>query len=144
MSFKFFLIGSALLFCMMGSSGYATPFTLTITGIQNDKGVVRASLYTSESAYDKRSKEDAYKIAALPIQNHQAVWNIDLPDGNYALLFFHDEDNDKIFKKNMLGIPQEGYGFSGTSQDKKPSFKDALFPVDASHTTMTVQMKYWN
>ena len=48
-----------------------------------------------------------------------------LPEGEYAIAIYHDENGDKKCNTNMIGIPKEGYGF--TRLDKiwsLPKFDD--------------------
>ncbi len=56
----------------------------------------------------------------------------DLEAGNYALKFFHDENNNGTMDKNIFGIPKEAFGFSNDAKLNfgPPDLEDMLFRVD--------------
>lgn len=127
------------------SSG-TSDLTIYITGLRSNQGVVRASLYNSPDGYATQTPAGAFHTAALPIRGDTAVWRLkNVPTGDYAVLFFHDEDNSGVMNKNLLGIPKEGYGYSGNSGSKThvPSWDVAKFHVDAQHKTASMTMLYW-
>lgn len=139
------LITILSVFCFI-SVAYAETYTVRIVGLKNDSGVVRISLYNSASTYKSQSKAQSFRVGVVPVHNHQAIWKIsNIPAGDYALLFYHDDDNSNQFKKNFLGIPTVGYGYSGNSRSKTslPSFDNAKFTFDASHKSVTAHMLYW-
>lgn len=148
------VVASSLLLCAFGQSALAanssagtTSLTIHIVDLRNNQGTVKISLYNSASGYATQSKAGAYKIAALPIRNNQAVWQIkNLPPGQYSVLFFHDEIGTGVMEKNMLGIPKEGYGWSGGNggKSKVPPFEQTSFSVVAGQNNrVTGHMLYW-
>lgn len=123
----------------------ADTYTVYVDNIKNDSGVVRISLYNSPSTYKTRSKEQSFRVGVIPIKNHRAVWRLsNIPSGDYAVLFYHDEDNSNAFKKNFIGIPIDGYGYSGSaSKTSVPPYDNAKFRFDPQHKSVTVHMLYW-
>lgn len=55
----------------------------------------------------------------------------DLPVGDYAIRFFHDENNNGALDTNWIGIPTEAFGFSNDVQVRfgKPPLADMIFHV---------------
>ena len=78
----------------------------------------------------------------LKVINQKAHFTISLPDGNYAISCFHDEDDNEVLTTNFLGIPKEPYGFSNNARGKfgPPSLKDQLFSVK-NDTTLTIILR---
>ena len=56
---------------------------------------------------------------------------------------YHDENKDGKINKNLILIPQEGYGFSNNIKPrfKAPSFKHAAF-VLSNDTTIQIKLRY--
>ncbi|TNE55356.1 MAG: DUF2141 domain-containing protein [Bacteroidetes bacterium] len=57
-----------------------------------------------------------------------------LPRGTYAIAVFHDENDNAILDKNLLGIPLEKYGFSNNARAtfSAPSFQEASFNLNTN------------
>ncbi len=64
--------------------------------------------------------------------------------GRYALAFYHDEDGDGRFNRNLVGLPTEGYGFSRDAPATfgLPDFADVVFTAGAGSTTLEATMRY--
>lgn len=52
--------------------------------------------------------------------------------GDYAMRFFHDENNNGVMDKNWLGIPTEAFGFSNDAKLSlgPPDIEDMIFTVE--------------
>jgi len=64
------------------------------------------------------------------IKGRRVTWVIDkLPFGDYAIACYHDENDNKHYDLNSLGIPREDYGFSNDVRGRfaPPSFEEARF-----------------
>ncbi|GEA12408.1 DUF2141 domain-containing protein [Alteromonas sp. KUL49] len=59
--------------------------------------------------------------------------------GEYALRYFHDENDNGQMETNMFGIPTEGYGFSNNAQPNfgPASYSQIKFVVAAEMTKIT-------
>ncbi len=55
----------------------------------------------------------------------------DIPEGEYSISVFHDENKNGEIDKNSFGIPKESYGFSNNIMGMfgPPSFEEAKFKV---------------
>lgn len=99
-----------------------------INNFESDRGVVLVGLYNSTTTF----MEKEYKGEILKIKDKQVVLNFsDLPDGSYAILVVHDEDENGELSTNFIGIPKEKYGASNNAPSKfgPPKWKDAKFEV---------------
>ena len=67
-----------------------------------------------------------------------------VPPGIYAIMVFHDANNNNQFDKNFLGIPKEGYGASGNNLPfaSAPAFNANKFEVkDGVLTTLNIRLR---
>ena len=113
---------------------------LSIIGLDNDIGDVKAGLFDSAESFDGKSKKK-FAGAIIKIENKKAQYVFsNVPYGDYAIKFFHDEDGDDNVDTNFLGIPTEDYGFSNNAKGLfgPPSFEKAKFVV--SSDTVKVQI----
>lgn len=99
-----------------------------IKNFDSDQGVVLVGLYNSESSF----MEKEYKGKILKVEDEKVVLLFNaLPDGSYAILVIHDEDENGELTTNFIGIPKEKYGASNNAPSKfgPPKWKDAKFEV---------------
>ena len=68
----------------------------------------------------------------------------DLPEGEYAVVAFHDENGNGELDRNVLGIPTEGHAFSNdaTGRMGPPAFADAAVTVGSDPATAFATMSY--
>ncbi len=114
-----------------------------VTGIRDDKGVVRMSLYDSEENYN--AKQHSCRYAIVPVKNARAeVVFHRLRPGWYAILLFHDANNNHKFDR-VMGIPVERFGFSNNIRPGitgAPAFKETRFRVGAGEcVTQTIGLQ---
>lgn len=115
---------------------------IKVVGMDSDAGVVRISLFNSEVKWD--SKKDSFRHVAVPVKHGVAVARFsDLPPGSYAVMLYHDSNDNHMFDMNFMGIPEEDYGFSNNVRPlfSLPSFRSASFMVgcDLAHIEIDVQ-----
>ncbi|MCG8453179.1 MAG: DUF2141 domain-containing protein [Spirochaetales bacterium] len=130
---------------VMSQNVSAAELKFRITGIDvNRGGTILAGLYASEDTYPKPGYEVAGLV--LPVQGDQIVASFeDLPPGNYVIGLLHDEDQDLAMDYGFLGIPLEGYGFSGTKNAPlfPPQFRQVAFDLESNDVQTTeIQLKY--
>jgi uncharacterized protein (DUF2141 family) len=107
-----------------------------INELRNSKGKIRLQLFN-------QSKVIVMGESKL-IQNNQCFLSFsNLPQGKYAIRYFHDENNNNKMDTNWLGIPIEGYGFSNNATGLwgPPTFEEQLFKI-ISNDTIQLNIKY--
>lgn len=64
--------------------------------------------------------------------------------GRYAVVIYHDENNDEVFNRSKIGLPTEGFGFSNNVRPLlgAPSLKSVLIDVPAGDTAIGVRLRY--
>lgn len=107
--------------------------SLSIKGVASDQGNICFAVYNDEGSflkYDKIFKSGCEKsvkgITAFVIK--------DLPDGEYAIALFHDENSNKKLDKNMLGIPKEKVAFSKGEMKMfgPPKYNECVFTLNSN------------
>jgi uncharacterized protein (DUF2141 family) len=68
----------------------------------------------------------------------------DIPPGTYAIAVIHDENSHGKLDTNRLGVPTEGYGFSGDAGALlgAPSFSAAGVAYDGRTLDLTTTLHY--
>ncbi len=104
-----------------------TTVTVTIDNVSSDKGSVMLGLY-DEQTFMKTAPN---KSASVPIKDGKAKATFEnVEPGTYAVLCFHDENDNKKMDFEDNGMPAEGYGSSNNNNTYGPPvFADAKFEV---------------
>lgn len=105
---------------------------LTISGFDDNNGIVKVGLYNSEGDFlEKEFRALSSKIE----KNRASVIFSDVPDGVYAISSYHDEDNNGIFNTILGFIPTESFGTSNNAPARfgPPEWEDAKFEVKNSN-----------
>lgn len=111
----------------LGQYAYSQSAVLVITvpNIDSLKGEIQVSVYDNGKSFLKENEE--YRIYRFKVNEEKGRFVInDLPNGEYALIIYHDENNNKEIDKSIFGLPQEGYGFSKNFKPgfSRPDFED--------------------
>ncbi|KQQ33018.1 hypothetical protein ASF61_13115 [Duganella sp. Leaf126] len=123
-------------------SGAASAATLQvkIDGVASNKGKLRVAVCDQSSFLKKCA------IGAMaPARTGSVTVEVpDVPAGDWAVMAYHDENDNQKMDRNEMGIPSEGYGFSHNASAKfgPPQFKQATVTVGASAVTVPVTLKY--
>jgi uncharacterized protein (DUF2141 family) len=154
MRFAHFLILAAAL---LAGSSRAEPAQATCTGEETDtylavqvtdirraKGEVAITVYpdNSERFLAPRGKLARQRVpAAAPTT--EACFNLPGP-GFYAVAIYHDENANRDFDRTLIGLPDEGFGFSNDAPTSVglPSFEDVRFNVTSGSNTILIHTRY--
>ncbi len=114
------------------SASVAGTLNVTVKNINNTKGQIITAIYNKEDGFPKA--EDKYKAAkSKPILSNTITTSFtNLPAGKYAVVSFHDANDNGKLDKNWLGMPTEQYGFSNGAT--KPDFKQSAIVIKANET----------
>ncbi len=118
---------------------------ISITGLKSKNGKILIALYSNEDGFNKPEKvfkEYYVDIVSIPLK---ITFN-NLPSGTYAFALFHDENNNRVLDKNLIGIPKEGFAFSNNALGRfgPPSFDKAKFSISSSKpTTQEIKLKFY-
>ena len=139
------LVITLLIVLVLVSNAGASDLHFVIHGVDASLGgVVSAGVYASEEGYLEPGYEVAGTIAVVNGDTATGVFE-DLPPGGYVIAVLHDLDGDFQMKMSGLGLPKEGYGFSGTTRPVTvpPKYRKAATQLDGiENKTVDVYMKY--
>ncbi len=126
--FTFFFIGLFLSFSQKNHK-----ISIEFSGIKADKGDVYVALYNTEDSFLKTP----YKGDIVKVNNKKAIAVFkDIPEGDYAISAFHDENDNKKMDTKIFGIPKEPIGISNNAKGffGPPKYKDAKFTANKDIT----------
>jgi len=111
--------------------------SIAIENITIDNGKIVYGIYTEDSFMKKPVFSKTAKIK----DGKSVVTFTDIPTGEYAVICYHDKnDNDKMdFETN--GMPQEDYGISNNKLNPfgPPVWNDGKFSFDGSEKLVTIR-----
>ena len=116
-----------------------------VVGARSGKGEVAVTLYGSQP---DRFLASGGSIARqrVPLNGAtqlEACFAIS-GSGTYAVSIYHDENADHHFNRSLLGLPEEGYGFSNDAPTplRAPTLREAGFHAGPGLTEVTVSLRY--
>ena len=117
---------------------------VVVEGVRSDRGELVVELYPDDP---KRFLAHAGRVQRVRQKAESDVTNacINAPGaGMFALVLYHDENNDAVFNRGRLGLPSEGFGFSNNVKPRfgAPSLKSVLFAVPEGESTVRVRIRY--
>lgn len=127
-----------------GSSVDAVRIEVSVEGIRNAKGTISIAVY-GDRPEDFLAAGKKLRKLRLVAQHGTVRGCLPLPRlGIYAFTAYHDEDGDRHFTKNFLGLPAEGFAVSNASNSLLgvPAFKDAAVTVDGTNSQIVLKMHY--
>lgn len=127
----------------------ATPpnhgeLAITITGLRNAKGVVRACMTSNPERFPKcRGDANAYSVV-VPAHETVELMFTDVKPGHYAIALLHDENENGKADRALGMMPKEGFGFSRDAPVRMgpPKFDDAAFDYTGKASVLTIRMRY--
>ena len=128
-----FIVSALLLLPFLGIA--QNELVVEIEGVQSSAGNINVAVYNKADGFLKFEK--VYKSdSSRAVAGQTRVRISDLPNGEYALAFFHDENGNDVLDTNWLGIPKEPVGFSNARMKTfgPPSFKECSFMLTSSQT----------
>ena len=118
-----------------------------LDGFRSNKGKARCALFNDSdpSAFPKKTEKALRPDHPGTIGN--AYSEIDftgIPTGKYALVCYHDENDNGKFDESILGMPKEGYCFSNNVKPtiSAPKFNDCAFDYKGGDQSISITMIY--
>ena len=97
--------------------------SISFTGLSSAKGNLMLKVS------DEAGQEVLKKV--VPLESQRPTVRLSLPEGNYAIAAFHDENGNKKLDRNFAGLPKEKYGFSNNVRGtfSPPALNDQLIKL---------------
>lgn len=115
---------------------------VTITGIRPGTGSIRVALYREPRSFRHESQAVAV-LSAPAVQVSAKVRFQGIPAGRYAVLAYHDENDNRKLDLTMGMFPREGWGLSNNPHVfGPPRFEPSAFDVGEPSTNIAVPLHY--
>jgi len=104
--------------------------SITVEGVKTSSGMISVAVYNKSEGFLKF--DEVYKSNSTRALKGTTQIDIDgLPEGEYALAIFHDENGNNELDTNWLGIPKESIGFSRGRMKTfgPPSFRECALRI---------------
>jgi len=121
-------ISSLSMILLLSQHAVAGDLTVNISDVEAGKGNLMIGIYASEE--DFKSGKVSFHSKVKAVNGKEVAIFENLPDGEYAIKMYQDENSNNEMDFNMMGIPKEGYGFSNNvGMFGAPEYKEAKFTV---------------
>lgn len=118
---------------------------VAVTGARRPAGNVTVTLYgpRREDFLARGGRLARQRVPLAGAAAAEACFALSAP-GDYAVAVYHDENDDRDFNRNALGLPVEGYGFSNDAPTALglPDFDRVRFTLPPGETRLTVRLRY--
>lgn len=134
---KHFLTTIAI-FISFVSYAQTNTLTVTVTNFKNNQGKVIVGIYNGANNFMKKTIYS--KVGEIKAKTAKVVFE-NIPDGEYAISLYHDENSNNKLDTGWFGIPKEGYGCSNNAKGNMgpPQYEDAKFQL-SNHKNMTIKI----
>ncbi|TXD82784.1 DUF2141 domain-containing protein [Subsaximicrobium wynnwilliamsii] len=113
--------------------------TVKIQNLSSNQGMVYVALYNAEATFLGKGIQSSKTMVSN--KSCEVVFK-NLPEGVYAVSFFHDENGNGKLDTNFMGIPKETYGCSNNAQGfmGPPKWSDAKFEMSNENIEQTITL----
>ncbi|MCK4920955.1 MAG: DUF2141 domain-containing protein [Bacteroidales bacterium] len=122
----------------------AQTLTVEISNIRNNKGNIVLSVFYNNESFRKEEALFSNRYDKGDLKSDKMTCKIQLKSGSYGITILDDENVDGEMEFSIIGIPQEGYGFSNFYHKgiTKPEFEDFDFIIGEKDKIVQVELKY--
>lgn len=134
-------LGIAL--ALAAPAAHAQQLQVTLNGLQHDRGQVAVAVYSDAKSFRKDNQAFTARKAKAEAGTVTVTFD-DVPPGRYAVLAYHDENNNGRLDLRFGMFPTEGYGLSNNPKVMGPPFfEDSAFAVTAEDPAqIELKMRY--
>ncbi|MFO7672203.1 MAG: DUF2141 domain-containing protein [Lutibacter sp.] len=132
------LLISSMIFAQTATNKSDEGITVTVSAVNalSDNGTVKFALYDKENFM----KQPIYSKSASVEKSKSTVVFENVPQGNYAIICFHDENDNNSMDFNENGLPKESYGLSNNKMNfGPPEFDSAKFEVKNEDLSLEIK-----
>ena len=110
--------------------------TVVVPNITSDLGKVSYALYNKETFMKTPIQTKSSKI----VEGKSTVTFTDINPGEYAIVCFHDKNDNNTMDFQPNGMPIEDFGASNNVMNfGPPQFEDAKFDVTDKNVTLEIK-----
>lgn len=114
--------------------------TVIVKNFSKAEGTVLVGLYNSEDNYMKKN----YLSLASKVDNTSEISLVfeNIPNGDYTISLYHDENDNGKLDRNFMGIPSEDYAFSNNADGRfgPPDYEKCVFEINKKENIQTINL----
>jgi uncharacterized protein (DUF2141 family) len=115
----------------------AAAITVIVENVESAQGTVNVAL--CDTGLSREGCPYSTEVQAAP--GFVEAQFKDIPPGTYAVVAYHDVNNNSEFDK-LFGMPREPYALSSEAAKKLvPTFADAALPMKAGANSVVIRLK---
>jgi uncharacterized protein (DUF2141 family) len=122
-------------------TAYADTLQVTVSGIKAGQGNLRVAVF--DEAHRDQFAEGNYLYGAEVLAEAEKM-TVEIPNvesSEYAVAVIQDLNGNGKLDRNMLKIPKEPYGFSGSWKWGGASYDEASFQTDEVDFAIKIKLK---
>lgn len=115
-----------------------------VENVRSSNGLVTVTLYPDDSSRFLRSGASLERVR-VPAHAGTTTACVILPrSGTWVFAVYHDEDGNRKFNRNAVGMPQEGFGFSNNPATTLgiPAFRSVRLKVPNPGMETRIRLTY--
>ena len=123
---------------------FAAPVKIKFTNTGKQPGKIQIAVFNNARYFPDNEAGIVLKDAVTVTRAQTtAEVSIDLPEGDYAISVFLDENGNKKLDTNFMGIPTERFGFSNnpTVRFGVPRFSQCEVRVEDTGANLSINLK---
>jgi uncharacterized protein (DUF2141 family) len=118
---------------------------VSVSGLRSTKGTVTVTIYPDEKEH---FLDGAFKLARQSVPVTLPVTHVCFAfstPGYYAVALFHDENANGHFDTTLLGVPDEGFGFSNNPKLYlgPPDLSKVRAAMHEGDNAIDIEIKYY-
>lgn len=132
------LLISSIIFAQTATNKSEEGISVTVSAVNalSDNGTIKFAFYNEENFM----KQPIYAKSASVEKGKSTVVFENVPQGNYAIICFHDENNNNLMDFEENGRPKESYGLSNNNMNfGPPEFESAKFEVKDNNLSFEIK-----
>ncbi|KQX25152.1 hypothetical protein ASD39_13930 [Sphingomonas sp. Root50] len=120
----------------------AADLEVTASHVVPGPGSIRFVLYRGAEGF--RHEDKAFRVLSAPAGTGSASVHFqDVPPGRYAVMAYHDANDDRKLDLRLGMFPKEGWGLSNNPRVMgPPGFAPSSFAVDEPDRSIVIEMHY--
>lgn len=121
-----------------------TAVHVTVQNVRSSDGALTALLFDDNPDNFLKEGRGIDKARVLAQKGETKICLVAPGSGSYSIALYHDEDGNKKFNRNFLGIPSEGYGFSRNPgfAFSAPDVEEISFQVNGEPVELDISIRY--
>ncbi len=142
----FFKLNLLLIFVLTVHTISAQKLRVNISNIRNNKGQLCVAVFKNQADFKSEKVCMDTFLNKDSVRHGECKFEMTLKPGKYGLSVLDDENKSGLLEYNLLGIPREGFGFSGyyLKGIHRPSFDDFCFTLEKNETKqIDIRLKYF-